>query len=185
MILITGGVRSGKSRFAEKVAIGRAMETGGQLHYIATGVASDDEMKKRITRHRMERAESSLSWKTWEQPVWIDALASSFCKKDIVLLDCVTTLLNNELFSVQGKWSKEFLEEVFDRILTGIEMIEESCQELILVSNEVLYEPMKGNDLVVYYSQILGNLHQALVRKANTAFLVEAGIPIVMKGDRR
>lgn len=185
MIFITGGVRSGKSSFAERLAIEKAIEINGQLHYIATGAASDEEMKGRIARHQRERAASGRMWKTWEQPVGIKVLAPSFRKGDIVLLDCVTTLLNNELFSIQGKWSDDFLEGLFKRIIAGIEGIGESCQELILVSNEVLYEPLKENEIVVRYSRILGNLHQALVRKADTAILVESGIPIFMKGERR
>lgn len=184
MMLITGGVRSGKSTFAEQLAITQASNIGGQLQYIATGVPSDKEMRQRIERHKCERAEGKLAWQTWEKPVHIEALATSFNKNDIVLLDCVTTLLNNEIFSVSYEWDEAFLEEIYGRILDGIDAIRASCNQLILVSNEVLYEALYGNELVIQYSRILGNLHQEIVRRVEKAYLVEAGIPILMKGEK-
>lgn len=179
MIFITGGVRSGKSTFAEKLAIQKAIELGGNLHYLATGVPSDEEMKKRIERHQQERQVSHLNWTTWEQSTNIETIASSFSKKDIVLLDCVTTLLNNELFS-QKEWDTEIL----GRLVHGIETIQENCAELILVSNEVLWEGISQNELVLQYSRILGHLHQALVARSDHAYLIESGIPILMKGEK-
>lgn len=185
MIFITGGVRSGKSTFAEKVAIDYAKKTESPLHYIATGVALDHEMKERIARHQRERENSMLQWKTWEKPTQIEALARSFKPNDVVLLDCVTTLLNNELFFEQKDWPPAFLEEVLTRILKGIEAIQIECGQLILVSNEVFNEVISENQLVYHYSRILGNLHQEIVQRADVAYLVESGIPILMKGEGR
>lgn len=184
MIFITGGVRSGKSTFAEQMAPQRAKELGGRLHYLATGAPSDEEMSKRIMRHQQKRSESEFMWRTWEQPRHIERLASSFSKKDVVLLDCVTTLLNNELFFLNQEWEEEFLREVFERLLDGIGVLQANCAELVLVSNEVLNEPLGTNELVLKYSFMLGNLHQELVKRADRAYLVESGIPILVKGGR-
>ncbi|MGG0717855.1 bifunctional adenosylcobinamide kinase/adenosylcobinamide-phosphate guanylyltransferase [Robertmurraya massiliosenegalensis] len=179
MIFITGGVRSGKSTFAEKLAKERTRELEGNLHYLATGVASDKEMEQRIKRHQQERQESEFPWTTWEQSTGIEAIATSFSKKDIVLLDCVTTLLNNELFS-QDKWDPQILE----KLLRGIDVVQANCAELILVSNEVLWEGISDeNELVLKYSKVIGNLHQELVARSRIAYLVEAGIPIAMKEE--
>lgn len=179
MIFITGGVRSGKSSFAEQLAKEKAQKLGGTLHYLATGVASDQEMAKRIARHQQEREESEWLWRTWEQSTGIEVVAEFFTSKDIVLLDCVTTLLNNELFS-QQEWNPQ----VLTRLLQGIEKIQDHCAELILVSNEVLWEGINhGNKLVLEYSRMIGNLHQTLVARSEKAYLVEAGIPIVMKEE--
>lgn len=183
MIFITGGVRSGKSTFAEKVAIEMAKKFQGNLNYIATGVGSDTEMLKRIERHKQERADSKQDWKTWEKPTHIGELASVFNNNDVVLLDCVTTLLNNELFSNQSDWDEEYLNEIYRRVFGGIVKIHENCSKLILVSNEVLYEAIGGNELVIAYSRILGRLHQDIVAKAEYAYLVESGVPILMKGE--
>lgn len=185
LIFITGGVRSGKSSFAEKKAEQIANETGGQLHYLATGVPSDREMMERINIHQRDRVEGKYGWKTVEKPVQIGMLADHFSHEDIILLDCVTTLLNNELFSFEQKWDQPFLDKVRESVVTGIFEIKNRVSVMIVVSNEVLYEPLHGNQLVFTYGRLLGQIHQQLVKEADQAFLVEAGIPIVMKGLSR
>lgn len=182
LIFITGGVRSGKSSFAERMAVEIANKTGGQLVYLATGVASDSEMKERIFRHKQDRNKMKYHWKTVEQSLNIGAIAEDFSEKDIILLDCVTTLLNNELFSVELDWNPDFLEKVKKSIVNGITDLKNRAQTLIVVSNEVLNEPLVGNNLVFTYGRLLGQIHQQLVREADQFFLVESGIPIEMKG---
>ncbi|MBP2242415.1 adenosylcobinamide kinase/adenosylcobinamide-phosphate guanylyltransferase [Cytobacillus eiseniae] len=182
LIFISGGVRSGKSSFAERLAIDIARRTAGNLHYIAAGQASDPEMKERIIRHQKDRLASGLNWTTWEQPINIKALSGAFQTKDIVLLDCLTTLLNNEFFAVDGQWKNaSFQERVMDSIMNGIEEITTCCRAFIVVSNEVLNESIGENELVVTYSKMLGELHQHVVAIAKQAYLVEAGVPILMK----
>lgn len=182
---ITGGVRSGKSHFAEKLA-GEISKTEplGQLHYIAAMQPSDEEMKQRIRVHQDDRMHSGLVWNTWEKSTSIGDLAGNFREKDVVLLDCLTTWLNNELFFEKDGWKDAaFLNELFEKIWNGILSISRNVNTLIIVSNEVFYEPIDSNDLVFVYSSLLGNLHQKVVAEARLAYLVEAGIPIVMKGD--
>lgn len=185
LIFITGGVRSGKSSYAEKTAIKRALKVEGTLNYIATGVRSDHEMEERIARHQKEREESPYAWKTWEKSTDIGSLAPFFHEKDVLLLDCLTTLLNNEFFSLHGDLDEAFLEEVFHRILSGIKAIKSSCNQLIIVSNEVLFEPFSHNEMVLNYYRMIGKLHQRLVELANQAYLVEAGVPILMKEGKQ
>lgn len=183
LVFISGGVRSGKSSFAEKFAADKAEETGGRLHYIAAGQSSDPEMEKRIFRHQRDRSESGLIWKTWEQPVGLTKLSGVFTNKDIVLLDCLTTLLNNEFFRMDEQWIKpDFQRTVMQSILEGVEEIARKCQLFIVVSNEVLHERQGDNELVFIYGKMLGKLHQNIVAKAKQAYLVEAGIPLLMKG---
>lgn len=180
-VFITGGVRSGKSSFAEKYAIEAAANTNGILNYIATGAPSDQEMKIRIWKHQRERAESGFSWKTWERSTHIGTLAPSIGDKDILLLDCLTTLLNNELFSFQGEWTEAAINDIYERILSGISAIRENCRMLIVVSNEVLNETYSDDHFLLIYRQLLGKLHREIVSKANKAYLVEAGVPVLMK----
>lgn len=184
-IFITGGVRSGKSSFAEKKAEQIANETGGELYYLATGVPSDGEMQERINKHQLDRKVGKYYWKTVEQPVQIDQLAGTFNNRDIILLDCVTTLLNNELFSSEREWDQPYLDVVRESIVKGIVAIKNRAGVTIVVSNEVLYEPLQGNHLVFTYGRLLGQIHQQLVNEADQVFLVESGIPIVMKGVSR
>jgi adenosylcobinamide kinase/adenosylcobinamide-phosphate guanylyltransferase len=185
VIFITGGVRSGKSRFAENIAMERWQSLGiGQLHYIAAMQPSDSEMEKRISRHQEDRRQSGYYWMTWEQPVSIGKMASKFKCDDIVLLDCLTTWLNNELFFVEGEWQDEaFQAALFEQMCQGIHAISGQVHTLIIVSNEVLNEPIGDNEFVIRYRRLLGKLHQSIVEGAHQAFLVEAGIPILMKGE--
>ncbi|MFL6518272.1 MAG: bifunctional adenosylcobinamide kinase/adenosylcobinamide-phosphate guanylyltransferase [Bacillus sp. (in: firmicutes)] len=181
-IFITGGVRSGKSSFAERKAAEMARKTRGRLNYLATGVPSDPEMKERIDKHRRDRSTGTCQWRTHEQSVQIGKIADVFNAEDVVLVDCVTTLLNNELFSSKQKWDERFLSAVEEHIVNGINSIKNHAGTLIVVSNEVLNEPLGSNEMVYTYGRLLGNIHQYFVREADQVFLVEAGIPIIMKG---
>jgi adenosylcobinamide kinase / adenosylcobinamide-phosphate guanylyltransferase len=193
LIFISGGVRSGKSQFAEKLAIdisGLTQEDGAgetpyQLHYIAAGQASDEEMKTRILRHQTDRHLSGLNWITWEQPTGLTELSDVFGKGDVVLLDCLTTLLNNEFFKEENLWKNIlFQEEIMAEILEVIQKITNSCHALIVVSNEVFYDTSGDQELIYTYKKILGKLHQKVVARSRTAYLVESGIPLLMKGGK-
>jgi adenosylcobinamide kinase / adenosylcobinamide-phosphate guanylyltransferase len=191
IFFISGGVRSGKSSFAEKLAVELAMEHGIKenessilpLHYVAAGQASDVEMKARIAKHRNDRFKSGYEWKTWEQPVDIKKLSSSLSQKDIVLLDCLTTLLNNELFQEEEGWKLPFFQNnVMNAIMDGVKGIAANCHTFLIVSNEVFYDPWDDNMLTLTYKRMLGKLHQQVVSLAEKAYMVEAGIPLLMKG---
>ncbi|WP_282174087.1 bifunctional adenosylcobinamide kinase/adenosylcobinamide-phosphate guanylyltransferase [Cytobacillus firmus] len=184
LIFISGGVRSGKSSFAERTAAMLAMRTEGKLHYIAAGKAYDPEMEARIQRHQDDRDKSGLGWTTWEKPFALEEISGNFNHQDIILFDCLTTLLNNELFRAEYLWrNREYQENLSSDILMAITEIRKNCRTLIVVSNEVLNEPIYKNELVITYSKILGTLHRNIVDMADEAYLVEAGIPIQMKGE--
>lgn len=181
LIFITGGVRSGKSSFAERFATETAAKTNSRLNYIATGVPFDKEMEKRIDKHRQDRSKGPIQWITREQPVNIRELASSFNNQDVILLDCVTTLVNNELFSLGENVTEDEAATIYKRIFSGIAAIRKNCRQLVLVSNEVLQEPYSEDKLLFIYRKLLGSLHREIVRIADEAYLVEAGVPILMK----
>jgi adenosylcobinamide kinase / adenosylcobinamide-phosphate guanylyltransferase len=183
LIFVTGGARSGKSSFAERLACKIASDYGGDLHYIATCKPADDEMSNRIRRHQLERKESAAEWVTWECPTDINNLVPVFKKTDIVLLDCLTILLTNELFQDEHSWKHQaFQEKVMQLILLGIKAIEEKVQTIVIVSNDVLNENIIEQPLVHVYGRLLGKLHQQIVKNARKAFTVESGIPVLMKG---
>jgi adenosylcobinamide kinase/adenosylcobinamide-phosphate guanylyltransferase len=183
IIFISGGVRSGKSSFGETLAADLANASNSKLHYIAPCQISDSEMRERIARHVKDREESGLKWNTWEQPRELAKLAPHFSPKDVVLLDCLTTLLNNEFF--QGEWQdSKFRDQVASSILEGVKLIGKSCRGFIVISNEVFHETFPDNDLVLSYVSTLGKLHQEVVTMAKQAFLVEAGVPLLMKGAK-
>ena len=97
LTFISGGVRSGKSAFAERLLVEGATAAQGRLLYIASGRAVDKEMKRRIERHKLDRAEES--WLTIEQPVDLEKVLPFIQQNDFVLWDCLTTWLANELYT--------------------------------------------------------------------------------------
>jgi adenosylcobinamide kinase/adenosylcobinamide-phosphate guanylyltransferase len=182
LIFITGGARSGKSSFAEEYAALEAQQKTVGLNYIATSKPTDEEMVQRIKMHQRDRKKSKNPWETWEWPVDLHEIVSHFKQSDVILLDCLTVLLSNELFR-EGKIndSRDDRQNVYHSILDGIFLLASSVDTLIIVSNEVLTEPMSDESVVRSYSHLLGKLHQAIVPYAKEAYLVEAGIPILMK----
>src|SRR5690625_1896099 len=102
IIFITGGARSGKSSFAEDYAAAKAQQKAVGLNYIATSKPSDEEMVQRIKMHQRDRKKSENPWETWEWPFDLHEIVSHFKQSDVILLDCLTVLLSNELFR-EGK----------------------------------------------------------------------------------
>ena len=178
LTFITGGVRSGKSSFAEHLATTCAETTGYRLHYIACGIPFDGEMQDRITRHQEDRGQSGFAWSTWEQAVNLVDIVHHFTNRDIILLDCITTLLNNYLF----KQNINDPQQVFKLLKRDITSLCQQADEVIIVSNEVLQDLPYEDELTIKYQYILGNIHQHIVKIADTAILVESGIPIYKKG---
>ncbi|MFT8320222.1 MAG: bifunctional adenosylcobinamide kinase/adenosylcobinamide-phosphate guanylyltransferase [Bacillus sp. (in: firmicutes)] len=184
-IFITGGVRSGKTSFAERLAMEYAEKDNLQLHYLATGVVTDDEMKERVERHQKIRAVQKRQWKTWEQPSDLQELLSSFHKQDVLLVDCLTTLVSNELFQgEQQEWNEQMLKELQGKIEAAVLSLSKSCSIFLIVSNEVTYEALQ-TPLLITYSRLLGRLHQTFVHIADEAYLVDSGIPIRKKEGRQ
>ncbi|MGJ7909780.1 bifunctional adenosylcobinamide kinase/adenosylcobinamide-phosphate guanylyltransferase [Neobacillus sp. LXY-1] len=184
LVFISGGVRSGKSSFAEKKAVEIHKKTGARLHYLATGMPSDEEMVRRIEKHQQDRITDGYQWITIEQPTRIEKALEWLGVQDIILLDCVTTLLNNEWFSTSAEMEDTFLLNVKETIVQGISMLKEHAMTVIVVSNEVINDLPSENELVFKYQRVLGHIHQELVRLADEAYLVENGIPIKMKGEK-
>lgn len=182
IIFISGGVRSGKSSFAEQKAIHYAELYGQPLNYIATSRSDDEEMQERIFRHEAERLASGFDWTTFEIVNYFPENIQKIQIDGIVLLDCLTVLLANELFATivaENKLQKHS-EKVANDIKKGINFLAVKAHTLIIVSNEIHYE-LHTDPYVKIYQQTLGKLHQAIVKQCNTAYLVEATIPRLMK----
>ncbi|MBP1969970.1 adenosylcobinamide kinase/adenosylcobinamide-phosphate guanylyltransferase [Virgibacillus natechei] len=178
LIFVTGGVRSGKSSFAEELATNWSRDLDVNLHYIACGVPSDKEMRERIARHQENRSGASGNFQTWECPYNLQRISSHFSKQDILVLDCVTTLLNNYLFHQ----NIDDPSGLMDRMLTDIFSLQKASGGLVVVSNEVMQDVPHQASLTRKYQYIIGIVHQNIVDQADTAYLVESGIPICKKG---
>lgn len=187
LTFICGGVRSGKSAYAEQLVRTEATKTGGRLVYIASGTATDEEMAERIARHRVDRADDG--WTTLEQPTHLEEVLPNLQPDDHILWDCVTTWLGNEAFEgwESGKpciLKPECMERKVATLLETIERIQGYTNQLVIVSNEVFDESPKTEEITRTYTQLLGTLHQEIVAKADVAIEMDSGLPIIHKQRR-
>lgn len=179
IIFITGGARSGKSSYAEQLA----MKLSGRLRYIATARRSDAEMVKRIKRHEKMRHTYEERWETIESPLLEDLACETFSAGDVVLFDCLTVFMANELYHSRRQVTTLRAEkELQDRIHKAFLTIAKQVKTLLVVSNELFYELQQENNIVAQYERTLGQLHERIVHDASIALLIEAGEPIIMKG---
>ena len=174
--LILGGARSGKSSHAQSLA----EATGKSVTFIATAQALDEEMARRIQKHRAERP---ADWETLEIPCEI-ASHSSQVKSDVVLLDCVTLWVSNLLMQfVKGDLVDEapFMQAVQEEIEELVRRIREQDQHWFIISNEVGLGLVPPYQMGRAYRDALGWANQRLAREADHVLFMVAGIPMVVK----
>lgn len=168
-ILVLGGARSGKSRFAE----GLCRESARSLHYLATGRAWDDEMRRRIDLHRADRADHG--WTTHEEPLDLHGM---LCRVDapdrVILVDCLTLWVTN-LMMEEGC----DVASAFDRLVGILPQLRAS---VVFVSNEVGLGIVPENKMAREFRDHAGRLHQMIAATADDVYFVAAGLPLKMKG---
>jgi adenosylcobinamide kinase / adenosylcobinamide-phosphate guanylyltransferase len=163
--LVLGGARSGKSRFAERLAI-------GEKHYIATAQAFDEEMRDRIAKHKAQRG---AGWTTHEEQF---GLARKLADVDgagrFVLVDCLTLWLSN-LVLAERDWEgpAHALAQILPRMKA----------EIILVSNEVGLSIVPDSALGRQFRDAQGILNQRVAAVADTVVFMAAGLPLALKGQ--
>jgi adenosylcobinamide kinase/adenosylcobinamide-phosphate guanylyltransferase len=165
--LVLGGARSGKSAHAQRLA----EQIGGDLVFIATAEAYDDEMRERIARHRADR---DARWRTVEAPRdLVGAIRAEDRAGRTVLVDCLTLWLSN-LLLVDA-----------DLEAAGVALVEAVAAfrgRLLLVSNEVGFGIVPENALARAFRDAQGRLNQRVAAACEAVDLVVAGIPLVVKG---
>ncbi|KOP80833.1 cobinamide kinase [Lysinibacillus sp. FJAT-14745] len=184
MIFITGGVRSGKSHFAEKAAVTHYQTEFNQaqrLIYIASGIALDHEMEKRIERHQADRRAQNIEWLTIEEPYDIADTLRKLNDGDVVLWDCVTTWLTNAFYEGFDTGTpcveqSGCLEQKLESLKKAVGTLLEKRVTFFIVSNELFDEPPYTNEEVELYRHTLGKLHQWFVAIANEAYEINYGV---------
>ncbi|MCR6109853.1 bifunctional adenosylcobinamide kinase/adenosylcobinamide-phosphate guanylyltransferase [Bacillus sp. A301a_S52] len=181
IVFISGGARSGKSRFAEVMTYdcydeSRRQGNGGKLIYVATARHTDREMTERINRHRCERDEA---WQTVEEPLDLLAPVMAAGNDDVMLIDCLTVWINNRLFD--SSWNGE--NALFHELSDILSLANEKKLQLIFVSNDVNEGSPIENELVIFYIKMLERVHRFIVNRSDYAYQVVAGIPIQWKGE--
>ena len=179
-ILILGGARSGKSRFAESLA----STISDRVLFIATAEAFDEEMKIRIAEHQRQRPRS---WQTLEVPTDVsNAIAAQIGNAEVVLIDCLTLLVSN-LMKERGHSRSLNTQDAEKQVTAEIEKLAEFMQKtsatFIIVSNEVGLGLVSENRLGRVYCDLLGRANQMIARYADEVYFMVAGIPMKVKGQ--
>ena len=178
--LVLGGVRSGKSGFAEKLV----RELDQPTLYLATGVPSDAEMEQRIRRHRESRPSH---WATLEEPIDLagclqGALASTRAPA-VVLVDSLDVWASNLLLKHEDETS-EALEGLAMASLSRLLQVWRGSQTaLFLVSGEVGLSLVPPYVLGRRFQDLLGLVNQKMADAAGRVYLVVSGIPIEIKNE--
>lgn len=167
IILVTGGARSGKSSFAERLA----EKEGGKLFYIATGEPLDKEMRERIKKHRKRRGNL---WKTIEEPKNVCNALNKISDGTIVL-DCVTLWVNNLISNGLSDAGTK------NEVIKSLKIAKKSKFSIIFVSNEVGYGIVPINKLARRYRDLLGAVNQLIAKKADNVYWMLSGIPMEVK----
>ena len=187
MILVTGGARSGKSRYAEQLT----MAAGGRWLYIATGKVFDAEMARRVEKHKERRGDR---WDTYEDHRRIDAfLREHRADYQSALLDCVTTFLTDILFDSLGDVPEDFdfskpdydrvQEEALAYMGRVLDAADEASLPLILVTNEIGMGVIPDTPLGRAFRDMAGIMNQYLAERAEAVYLMVSGIPVRIKGS--
>jgi adenosylcobinamide kinase / adenosylcobinamide-phosphate guanylyltransferase len=182
LVLVLGGARSGKSTFAEKLAI----NSQRSVAFIATAVAGDEDMRDRITRHQAVRP---ASWHTIEESLYLaDAVWQAATYADVLLLDCMTTWLANWLFIQQGVRDDAAISAVhYDSALSEVDALLQAASSLdagktlIIVTNEVGLGIVPAYALGRIYRDILGLVNQRIATAASRVYLMVAGLGVDIK----
>ena len=176
IILVTGGARSGKSSFAEKLALKLG---GGRAAYIATAQVFDDEMAYRVQLHK-ERREKN--WLTFESPFDADKTILFAAKSfDVILFDCVTIYISNFLCAADLDDEEKLYKNLRGLIQKLIDAAKNSDATIIFVSNEVGGGIVPENKLARRFRDLAGIANQMLAAQADKVFLTVAGVAVDLK----
>lgn len=167
--LITGGSRSGKSRYALNL-------TGDKIRkaFIATAEPFDKEMRERIFRHQKDRDESFL---TIEEPLDLSkALYSLPPDIEVAIIDCLTVWLGNLMHRSEKNSC------VFPEVTSFLEALKDFPCDLIIIANEVGMGIIPSNKLARHFIDVAGELNQSVAHLADQVILMVSGFPITVKG---
>lgn len=166
--LVLGGVKSGKSRYAE----GLCDAENQPCTLIATATALDDEMAKRIERHKQDRPHSI---QLIEEPILLGDAIDSVSENTGVLVDCLTLWLTNLLMVEDNSATLNLQKHRF------LDALDNTKSRVVLVSNETNMGIMPLGDLTRRYCDEIGTLHQEIASRCDEVILMVAGLPLSVK----
>lgn len=169
IIFVTGGARSGKSRFA----LENALLVPGKKAFVATAEATDAEMRLRIEKHKLDRG---VSYDTFEEPFGIsDLLKELDGSYRVVIIDCLTLWMANLI------WRNANIDEEVVKFINTLRDVRGDTL-ISIVSNEVGMGIVPENETARKYRDLAGFLNQKVASVADEVYLTVSGIPVKIKG---
>jgi adenosylcobinamide kinase / adenosylcobinamide-phosphate guanylyltransferase len=167
--LVLGGARSGKTAFAERLAL----HAGSRPAYLATAEVLDREMRDRVTSHQSNRG---TRFTTIEEPLKLShTILRAGAEHDVILVDCLTLWITNLLIA-----NEDVSVAVSELCATLIEFRQ---AKVVLVSNEVGLGIVPDNAMARTFRDLAGSAHQRLAEVCEDVYFVAAGLPLTMKGE--
>ena len=182
VILCSGGARSGKSEFAEQLAL----SLKGRKAYIATGQAFDDEMKDRIKKHQLRRGKE---WITFEIPLHLHKNWEQIKNvSDVILIDCLTMFTSNHVFAHGDINTQEDANRIESIILEELRLLLQEINNsndktVIFVTNEIGLGIVPENKLARYFRDITGRVNREVASAAHKMYLTISGVTIELKSQ--
>lgn len=200
VVLVTGGSGSGKSAYAEEYLemlskADGALDTEplGNKYYIAAMKATDKEGWAKIKRHQKLR--SGKGFITIEQPCDIHetveklnqnaysaagALKSNLPKRHTAIVECMSNLVANEMFSHETPASCEW---VTDKVIEGIEQLNKALKHLVIVTNNIFEDGIVYEEATMEYIRAMGTINEKIAAMADKVVEVVVGIPIMISKE--
>ncbi len=166
IIFITGGERSGKSSFAQKLAL----EKSNSPLYIATSRIWDDDFNKRVERHKSDR---DKRWTTIEEEKNIGELEID---RKVAVIDCVTLWLTNYYID-----TKQNVDESLKLVKEQIDKLDKKEGTFVIISNELGMGVHASTHSARKFTELQGWVNQYIAAKAEKAYLMVSGIPVKLK----
>jgi adenosylcobinamide kinase/adenosylcobinamide-phosphate guanylyltransferase len=179
-ILLIGGAGSGKSHFAQELAL----KLGGPVLFVATAVAGDEEMLQRINKHQKKRPPA---WSTLEVTTGVGKkIREKIGGARVVIVDCITLLANNILSQYSDRAGEPTSVPLIEKRLNAeveelIECLKQLDASFIIVTNEVGLGLVPPNRLGRLYRDLLAKANQRLAEAADEVYLMVAGLAVPIK----
>lgn len=179
--LVSGGMRSGKSTFAEN-----ALQDEKSILYIATSMITDDEMEERVRIHQSRRGSR---YRTYEGHSDLHEVIEE-SDESASLLECMGTLITNRMFDILGNKAIEGVsreeikvieETIVSEVTVLLEGMKSSNKNNMIITNEVGLTLISEYKLSRVFTDILGRVNQLIASHADEVFFVVSGIPLKIK----
>jgi len=176
LTLITGGSRSGKSSFAQKLA----EECAGSRLFLATCPTTDSEMELRILRHVQDRQKGN--WETVEEPVALASELQRAHRYETVLIECLTLWVNNLMYNAVTAGLNIDEDRMQQKTEQLLRVAHDHPGAVIMVTNEVGLGIVPDNAAARQYRDLVGRCNQCVGAEADRVYFVSCGIPLQIKG---